>query len=239
MKIRVVIIDDHPMFREGVARTLNSETNMEVVDEGENSVDAVSLAENLLPDIILLDISMPGGGIEAATAIARTCPVVKIAMLTVSESEDDVMKSLHAGACGYILKGIGGQELIEIVNGLYSGNPYISPGLAARMLSELKNKPLDNDAADQDIFSELTAREEQILKRVSRGLSNKEIGRELVLTEKTIKHYVTNVLQKLQVRNRVEAALLAQKRILEASDLNRGVTPYKGTDNLSKIALIK
>ncbi len=222
--IRVVIIDDHPMFREGVARTLNSETNMEVVGEGENMADAVSLAEKLLPDIILLDISMPGGGIEAAGAIARTCPVVKIAMLTVSEREDDVMKSLHGGACGYILKGIGGQELIDIVSDLYSGNPYISPGLAARMLSELKNKPLEDDAADQDIFSELTAREEQILERVSRGLSNKEIGRELALTEKTIKHYVTNVLQKLQVRNRVEAALLAQKRIFEASDLNSEVT---------------
>ncbi len=224
VNMRVVIIDDHPMFRDGVARTLNSETNMEVVGEGESMADAVSLAEKLLPDIILLDISMPGGGIEAAGAITKTCPVVKIAMLTVSEREDDVMKSLHAGACGYILKGIGGQELIDIVSDLYSGNPYISPGLAARMLSELKNKPLEDDAADQDIFSELTAREEQILERVSRGLSNKEIGRELVLTEKTIKHYVTNVLQKLQVRNRVEAALLAQKRTFEASDLNSGVT---------------
>ncbi|MEE8327477.1 MAG: response regulator transcription factor [Nitrosomonadaceae bacterium] len=239
VNIRVVIIDDHPMFREGVARTLNSETNIEVVGEGENLVDAVSLAENLLPDIILLDISMPGGGIEAAGAIARTCPVMKIAMLTVSEREDDVMNSLHAGACGYILKGIGGQELIAIVSSLYRGNPYISPGLAARMLTELKNKPLGDDAADQDKFSELTAREEQILKRVSRGLSNKEIGRELELTEKTIKHYVTNVLQKLRVRNRVEAALLAQKRILEASDLNRRVTHFQGTDDLSKIAQIK
>jgi len=221
--IRIVIIDDHPMFRDGVARTLNSETNIEVVGEGGNLEEAINLAQNLMPDIILLDISMPGGGIEAADAIAKTCPVVKIAMLTVSEREDDVMKSLRAGACGYILKGVGGQELVEIVSGLHYGNSYVSPDLAARMLSELK-KPLLDDTADQDLFSDLTHREEQILESISRGLSNKEIGSELGLTEKTVKHYVTNVLQKLQVRNRVEAALLAQKKILENSGVNQGLS---------------
>jgi len=221
--IRIVIIDDHPMFRDGVARTLNSETNIEVVGEGGNLEEAINLAQNLMPDIILLDISMPGGGIEAADAIAKTCPVVKIAMLTVSEREDDVMKSLRAGACGYILKGVGGQELVEIVSGLHYGNSYVSPDLAARMLSELK-KPLLDDTADQDLFSDLTHREEQILESISRGLSNKEIGSELGLTEKTVKHYVTNVLQKLQVRNRVEAALLAQKKILENSSVNQGLS---------------
>ena len=223
--IRVVVIDDHPMFRDGVVRTLSSDTNIEVVAEGENSHDAIHLAQTLMPDIILLDISMPGGGIEAASVIIKTCPIVKIVMLTVSEREDDVMKSLNAGACGYILKGVGGAELIEIIGGVYHGNSYVSPGLAARMLSELKNKPLD-DAATQDIFSELTAREEQILKSISGGFSNKEIGRELKITEKTVKHYVTNVLQKLQVRNRVEAALLAQKRTFEfeGSDVDQRVT---------------
>ena len=221
--IRVVIIDDHPMFRDGVARTLSSETNIEVVAEGENSHDAIHLAQTLMPDIILLDICMPGGGMEAASVITNTCPIVKIVMLTVSEREDDVMKSLNAGACGYILKGVGGQELIEIVGGVYHGNSYVSPGLAARMLSELKNKPLDDTAA-QDIFAELTAREEQILRSISCGFSNREIGRELKITEKTVKHYVTNVLQKLQVRNRVEAALMAQKRIFEGSGVDQRVT---------------
>jgi len=223
VNIRVVIIDDHPMFRDGVVRTLNSETNIEVVGEGGNREEAINLAQNLMPDIILLDISMPGGGIEAADVIARTCPVVKIAMLTASEREDDVMKSLRAGACGYILKGIGGQELVEIVSGLHCGHSYVSPDLAARMLSELKKPSLD-DTADQGLFSDLTHREEQILESISRGLSNKEIGCELGLTEKTVKHYVTNVLQKLQVRNRVEAALLAQKKILEASNVNQGLS---------------
>ena len=212
-KIRVIVVDDHPMFREGVARTLNSDANIEVIAEGENSQDAIRLAQAMLPDIILLDISMPGGGINAVNVITRTCPVVKIAMLTVSEHEDDVMKSLHAGANGYILKGIGGQELIEIIGGVHSGDSYVSPGLAARMLSELKNTSV-KDVISKDIFSDLTAREGQILESISRGLSNKEIGLELNISEKTVKHYVTNVLQKLQVRNRVEAALLAQKRTL-------------------------
>jgi two-component system nitrate/nitrite response regulator NarL len=210
-KIRVVIVDDHPMFRDGVARTLNSETNIEIIAEGNNSQEAIRLAQNLMPDIILLDISMPGGGIKAVSVIASTCPVVKIAMLTASEREDDVMKSLQAGAMGYILKGVGGKELIGIIGDVYKGESYVSPGLAARMLSELNESPLD-DAAPEDIFSELTAREGQILKNLSRGLSNKEIGNELNITEKTVKHYVTNVLQKLQVRNRVEAAILSQKR---------------------------
>jgi two-component system nitrate/nitrite response regulator NarL len=205
------------MLRDGVSLTLSSASNIDVVAQGENAQDAIHLSQTQLPDIILLDISMPGGGIEAANVITKTCPVVKIVMLTVSEREDDVMKSLHAGACGYILKGIGGNELIEIVGAIHRGDSYVSPGLAARMLSELKKKPLlETDV--QDIFSELTAREEQILESISRGLSNKEIGSEYDITEKTVKHYVTNVLQKLQVRNRVEAALLAQKKMLEEDD---------------------
>lgn len=237
--IRVVLIDDHQMFRDGVSRTLNSSNNFDVVAEGANAQDAIHLSQTQLPDIILLDISMPGGGIEAASVITKTCPVVKIAMLTVSEREDDVMKSLHAGACGYILKGVGGNELIEIMRAIYCGDSYVSPGLAARMLSELKKKPLlETDA--QDIFSELTAREEQILESVSRGLSNKEIGSEYDITEKTVKHYVSNVLQKLQVRNRVEAALLAQKRIFEVGAEKTGVTTQDATQgrNSSQLAPI-
>lgn len=212
--IRIVIVDDHPLFREGVAMTLNSDELIEVVAEGQNSDEAIQLAEEHMPDMMLLDISMPGGGIETAKAISLNCPVVKIAMLTVSEREDDVMQSLNAGADGYILKGVGGRELIDIVKRIHRGESYITPQLAARMLTEIK-KPAPPQAQSGDLFSSLTSREEQILESVSRGLSNKEIGRELNITEKTVKHYVTNVLQKLQVRNRVEAALMAQKRSLE------------------------
>jgi len=120
------------------------------------------------------------------------------------------MSALQAGARGYILKGIGGRELVGIIRSVHNGESYVSPDLAARLLVEMRES--DSDAVVRDPLSELTAREEQILKGVSRGLSNKEIGLELALQEKTVKHYMTNILQKLQVRNRVEAALIARDR---------------------------
>ena len=207
-KIRVVLADDHPLFREGVARTLMSDPDFDIVGEATNADEAVKLASDLLPDIIILDISMPGSGLQAARTVASVCPVVKIVMLTVSEHDDDVSAALQAGARGYILKGIGAEDLIAIVRSVYQGDSYVSPDLAARLLTEMKGGR--RNGVRRDPLSELTAREEQILKGVSRGLSNKEIGRELELQEKTVKHYMTNILQKLQVRNRVEAALMAK-----------------------------
>jgi DNA-binding NarL/FixJ family response regulator len=215
--IRVVLIDDHPLFREGVAHTLNSDPHISVVGEGENAVDAIHLATDLLPDIILLDISMPGGGVHAARQISTACPVVKIAMLTVSEHDDDVLGSLHNGACGYILKGISGVELVRIVKDIQDGNPYVSPSLFARLLSEVKEGSSAEKQTTKIGLNTLTSREEQILELIATGLSNKEIGSELGIAEKTVKHYVTNVLQKLQVRNRVEAALIAQKAMSDTT----------------------
>ena len=210
-KIRVVLADDHPLFREGVARTLMADPELEIVGEGTNAQEAVRLATDLLPDVIMLDISMPGSGLEAAKQIASICPVVKIVMLTASEHDDDVTSALQAGARGYILKGIGGGELIDIVKAVHHGESYVSPDLAARLLTEMQGGA--SKGIVRDPLSELTAREEQILKGVARGLSNKEIGRELDLQEKTVKHYMTNILQKLQVRNRVEAALVAKEHL--------------------------
>lgn len=208
--IRIVLADDHPLFREGVARTLNSAADFEVIGEASDADQAVALADQLLPDVILLDISMPGSGLEAARKISLSCPVVIIIMLTVSEHDDDVITALRAGARGYILKGVGGKELVNIIRSVYQGDSYVSPTLAARLLVEMRES--DSPVEPLDPLSDLTAREEQILKAVSRGLSNKEIGNELALQEKTIKHYMTNILQKLHVRNRVQAALIARER---------------------------
>jgi DNA-binding NarL/FixJ family response regulator len=213
-KIRTVMVDDHPMFREGVVRTLAVEPDFEIVGEGVDADDAAKLARELLPDVILLDLSMPGGGIEAARRISAACPIVKIVVLTVSEHDDDVVAALQAGARGYVLKGIGGDDLVNIVRSVNQGESYVSPDLAARLLVEMQNG--NGNRSSRDPLSELTVREEQILKHVSRGLSNKEIGRELGIQEKTVKHYMTNVLQKLQVRNRVEAALMARDRLVDA-----------------------
>ena len=209
-KIRIVLVDDHPLFREGVAATLAGEPDLEVVGQGVSAGEAVRLVKDLLPDIVLLDISMPGSGIEAARQIAVSCPVVKIVMLTVSEHDDNVTAALQAGARGYILKGVGGEELVGIVKAVDRGESYVSPDLAARLLIDMQSGGKGDAPADP--VSTLTRREEQILRLVSRGLSNKEVGRDLDLQEKTVKHYMTNILQKLQVRNRVEAALLAHDR---------------------------
>lgn len=208
--IRVVLIDDHSLLREGVAYTLNNDPDIEVVGDGANADDALRLASDLLPDIILLDISMPGSGINAVKAISSVCPVVKIAMLTVSEHHEDVLTSIQYGAQGYILKGISGPALIEVIKGLHNGNPYVSPGLASKLLTEVKATSQESETAT-NLLNALTSREEQILELLAQGLSNKEIGTNLGIAEKTVKHYVTNVLQKLQVRNRVEAAVMAHK----------------------------
>lgn len=208
--IQVVIVDDHPLFLEGVAATLQSEGDLKVIGQGRSADDALHLATTLLPDVILLDITMPGGGLAAAKAVAAACPITRIVMLTFSEEEQDVIAALKVGARGYILKGVSGSELKTIVRGIYHGEVYITPTLAAGVLMEMTSSS-NKLAQTINPLDELTARERQILELVASGQSNKEIGRELELTEKTVKHYMTNILQKLQVRNRVEAALLAQK----------------------------
>ncbi|MSP12182.1 MAG: response regulator transcription factor [Chloroflexi bacterium] len=209
-KIQIVIVDDHPLFREGVVHTLQAEADIEVVGEGSRADEAIRLAQDLLPDLILLDITMPGGGINAARAIATACPVTRIVMLTVSEAEEDVTAALRAGARAYILKGVSSRELVRILRDVYTGDGYVTPILAASLLFEMTN-PAAGSRPPASLLDDLTERERQILELVAAGQSNKEIGQQLFLSEKTIKHHMTNILQKLQVRNRVEAALLAQR----------------------------
>lgn len=217
--IRIAVIDDHPLFREGVAATLRADERMSLVGQGACAEDAIRLCEEMVPDIILLDISMPGDGLAAARHISRICPVVKIVMLTASEDEGDVTQALEAGAKGYVLKGIGARQLIETVTSIHSGQTYVTPALAARLLTQMRTRLTSE--ADDDI-STLTPREEQILAKVTMGLTNKEVAIKLSIAEKTVKHYMTNIMQKLQVRNRVEAVLAARKR----GELN-GSTPLR------------
>lgn len=210
-KIRLVIVDDHPIFREGVASILGSEPDLEVVGQGVSADDAIRLTRETLPDIILLDVNMPGGGVNAAATVATSFPVVKIIMLTGSTEEDDVVTALKAGAHAYVLKGIAARELNGIVHSVYAGEGYVSPSLAAALLSDMTSVSRQKQSS-KDSFEDLTERERQILELISTGTSNKEIGQKLFLTEKTVKHYVTNILQKLHVQNRVQAALLAQEK---------------------------
>ncbi len=209
---QVVIVDDHPLFREGVASTLCAEPDIEVVGQGETAEDAFRLAVELLPDILLLDISIPGGGLNIAPKIATACPVTKIVMLTASAEEDDVISALQAGARGYIVKGVSARELVHILRTIEAGEPYVTPALAASLLTFVRSGGQSGDTPLQD----LTERERQILQFVAAGQTNREIAEQLYLSEKTVKHYMTNIIQKLHVRNRVEAALVAHK--LQAVD---------------------
>jgi len=208
-KIRIAISDDHPLFREGVVAVLQSQPDLEIVGQGSTAGEAIRLCQDLLPDVILLDLEMPGGGLNAIQSIAKDCPVTKIVVLTVAGERADVMPAFKAGAYAYVLKGVSAPELISILRRVRAGEGYVSPSLAANLLSEMTSQDVGEHPMS-DVLGELTERERQILELIATGASNKEIGYRLHLTENTVKYYVTNILQKLHVRNRVEAALLAR-----------------------------
>lgn len=208
-KINIVVADDHPLLRGGVVLSLEEHGHFTVVAQAGTADEAVAAVDTHLPDIALLDISMPGSGLTAAAEIARRFPSVKIVMLTVSENDDDLLSALKSGARGYVLKGVSAQDLGDVLQSIADGASYVSPTLAARVLAAMQARSVSPSAHDS--FEDLTAREIAILKLVATGKSNKEIARDLDLQEKTVKHYMTNILQKLQVRNRVEAALRARE----------------------------
>lgn len=207
--IRIIVADDHPLYREGVARSLSDDPDCEVIGQATDAKMAVEMTASLSPDVVLLDVSMPeGGGIAALRKITAMENPPKVAMLTVSEEDDDVMQALKAGASGYILKGVGSRELVSLVKDLAQGQSYVSPALAARILNAMRAD--GRQKKSENPIDDLSKREEDILKLVAEGQSNKEVGRALELQEKTVKHYMTSILQKLHVRNRVEAAVLAR-----------------------------
>lgn len=205
--IRVIVVDDHPLYRSGVVSTLRDFADIEVVGEGTSAKDAVNLVHELSPDIALLDISMPGGGLQAAADIKSGGASCRIIILTASEDESAVLKALEGGAAAYALKGIGGNDLASLIRTIFEGGSYVAPTLAGRLLRNAGGHP--ESKADQD-FRSLSTRELEIARLLTRGLSNKEIARSLDLQEKTIKHYMTQLLQKLHARNRVEVAIKAR-----------------------------
>lgn len=204
--IEILVVDDHPLFRQGVVNSLEMVPDFKVVGETSSGEDALALACKLMPDVVLLDVSMPGwNGIVTAEKIALACPATAIVMLTAADDKDRLLAALKAGARGYVLKGVSAKELADVVRSACAGDVYVSPSIAAEMLVSLtKGKA-------PDPLQELTDREREILELIGNGMTNREIGDKIFLSEKTIKHYVTNILQKLQVRSRVEAALLANR----------------------------
>jgi two-component system nitrate/nitrite response regulator NarL len=211
--LRVAIIDDHPIFRNGLSRSLADEPGFEVVGEGASAAEAIALFNQHQPDALLLDLSMPGGGHQALRAIMKENASAAVIVLTASEDDGDLFDALKEGARGYILKGVSASTLVSAVRNVVAGESYVSPSLAARILTEMKGEAPSAAAADaargphDDALASLTPREEQILGLVADGNSNKEVARQLNLQEKTIKHNMTRILQKLKARNRTEAAI--------------------------------
>lgn len=204
-RISIVVVDDHPLFREGVVTTLLESGYFDVVAQAGSKDQAIMFAEKHMPDLMLVDVSMPGGGIETAGELATRCPAIKVVMLTVSEQEHDVQAALRAQARGYVLKGVASSELISILRDIFKGDSYISPNLAVNILMRSQEKTKTNTVEDFD----LSEREQQILKKLATGLSNRDIANDICLSEKTVKHYMTNIMTKLHVSNRVQAAIKA------------------------------
>lgn len=204
-KMTVAVIDDHPLFREGVVRSMQETGRFTIVGEGSCCDDAVRLAREERPDILLVDLSMPGGGLPAIGLMRAVDPTIRIVALTASESADDVSAALNRGVNGYVLKGVGSRALTEILLLVAQGETYVTPALSARLLSCLSAEADDRHASDP--LESLSAREREVLELVASGLSNKGIARRLDLSEKTVKHHMTRILAKLKASNRTDAAM--------------------------------
>jgi two-component system, NarL family, nitrate/nitrite response regulator NarL len=200
--IRVAVVDDHLIFRAGVIQILSRDSSIKVIAEGSTAASACDIAAEFSPDLILLDIHVHGSGIEVVPKIKVASPKTLVVMLTASESESKVQMAFEAGARGYVLKGTDGADLARAVHTVIDGDTYITPTLAAKLL--ISSKASNSDRADD---AHLTLRELDVSQGVALGMTNKEIAREFLLTEKTVKHHMTQILSKLGLRNRVELAL--------------------------------
>ena len=218
--IRVLIADDQALFRRGLYVVLGTEDDIEVVAEAENGADAIARAEELAPDVVLMDVRMPKvNGIEAARRIREVLPSTKILMLTVSDEEDDLYEAIKAGANGYLLKEISVEEVASAIHAVMQGQSLISPSMASKLLNEFNS--LARMAAEREQLPApvLTARELEVLKLVARGMSNKEVADELYISENTVKNHVRNILEKLHLHSRMEAVMYAvRKRLLDPHD---------------------
>jgi two-component system, NarL family, nitrate/nitrite response regulator NarL len=209
--ISIAVVDDHPLFREGVIRSLAETGRFEVVAVGSSRDDAIRIAAETRPDILLIDLSMPGGGYNAIGPILSRNPGQCIVVLTVSERSEDVAAALNGGAKGYILKGVGSRSLAEILSAVKDGETYVTPSLSARLLSALASTNRSGNVIDP--LDTLSDREREVLMLVGSGLSNKTVGLRLNLTEKTIKHHMSRILSKLKAKNRTQAALVLRNSL--------------------------
>ncbi|MFM7225824.1 MAG: response regulator [Actinomycetota bacterium] len=216
--LQVLLVDDHALFRRGLALVLAAEPDIEIVGEASHGAEAVDRAADLQPHVVVMDVRMPGmGGIEATRRIRQAQPATRVVMLTGSTEDDDLLGALRAGATGYLLKEIAIEELAPAVRAIARGQALVSQSMAARLVTEFN--ALSRRVDEQhDHAPRLTDREIEVLRLVARGCSNKEIAAELVIAENTVKNHVRNILEKLQLRTRMEAALYAvRERLVDSA----------------------
>ncbi len=207
--LRVVIADDHPLFRNGMRALLAADPDTEVAGEATTGDEAIALAATLQPDVILMDIQMPGvSGIEATRQILHTSPHIRILVVTMFEDDHSVFTAMRAGARGYVLKGARPEEMLRAIQAVGSGEAIFSPAIATRMLDFFSGL---EPTAFPHALPELTDREREILDLIAQGQSNAAIARQLVLSPKTISNYVSNIFSKLQVADRAQAMLRARE----------------------------
>jgi DNA-binding NarL/FixJ family response regulator len=206
--VRVLIADDHPLFREGMRGRLDRVADVAVVGEAASGDEAVELAHKLEPDVILMDIKMPGlNGIEATREIQQSSPQIGVLVLTMFEDDDSVFAAMRAGAKGYLLKDSGGEGVVHAIRAVASGEAVFGPGVAERIMGFFA---APRAAAPQRAFPELTEREEEVLSLVAQGKANREIARQLFVSLKTVRNHVSNILLKLQVADRAQAVIRAR-----------------------------
>lgn len=207
-KTRILIADDHALFRYGMRAMLDSDPGFEVVGEAATGEEAVALAAELGPDIILMDIQMPGlNGIEATRRIVRSYPEVGVVVVTMFEEDDSVFAAMRAGARGYVLKGADADEVVKVVRAVAEGEAHFGPKIARRLMGFFSApRPAPTEA-----FPELTAREGEILDLIARGLNNAEIADRLYVSQKTVRNHVSNIFLKLRVGDRAQAIVRARE----------------------------
>ena len=219
--IRAMIVDDHALFRRGLEMVLDSEPDIELVGQASDGAEAVEKAAESLPDVVLMDIRMPrSSGIEACRAMKEAAPSAKIVILTISDEEEDLFEAIRAGASGYLLKDIPLDEVADAVRAVYGGQSLINPSMAGKLLTEFATLARrDDEERPQEVPApRLTEREMQVLKLVARGMNNRDIAKELFISENTVKNHVRNILEKLQIHSRMEAVMVAvREKLIEFS----------------------
>jgi DNA-binding NarL/FixJ family response regulator len=217
-RLRVVIVDDHALFRRGLQLVLNQEPDIEVVGEAADGQEAIQKAQELMPDVVLMDVRMPRrSGIEATVELKNLLPHVKILMLTISDDEADLFDAIKAGASGYLLKEISIEEVAESVRSVAAGQSRISPTMASKLLTEFAVMSRRGEGERERLpVPRLTDREMQVLRLVAEGLGNKDIAKRLYISENTVKNHIRNILEKLHLHSRMEAVVYAvREKLLE------------------------